>query len=89
MARRPPPSPQLAILTPEQMRQGIQRLERRIAEVEAFDPQSIQTHDDTSKAEAWPPAHSEIVRVGASLTYSEPRNKAVTGYPSQASAANS
>jgi predicted nucleotide-binding protein len=52
MARRPPPPPQLAMLTPEQMRQGIQRLERRIAEVEAFDPQSIQTHDHTSKAEA-------------------------------------
>jgi predicted nucleotide-binding protein len=40
------------MLTPERMREGIQRLERRIAEVEAFDPQSIQTHDDTSKAEA-------------------------------------
>jgi predicted nucleotide-binding protein len=52
MARRPPPPPQQAVLTPEQMRQGIQRLERRIAEVEAFDPQSIQTHDNTSKAEA-------------------------------------
>jgi predicted nucleotide-binding protein len=52
MARRPPPPPQQAVLTPEQMRQGIQRLKRRIADVEAFDPQSIQTHDDTSKAEA-------------------------------------
>jgi len=52
MARRPPPPPQQAVLTPEQMRQGIQRLKRRIAEVEAFDPQNIRTHDDTSKAEA-------------------------------------
>jgi hypothetical protein len=34
------------------MRQGIQRLERCIAEVEAFDPQTIQTQDDTSKAVA-------------------------------------
>jgi predicted nucleotide-binding protein len=52
MAPRPPAPPQQAMLTPEQMRQGIQRLERRIAEVEAFDPESIQTRDDTSKAEA-------------------------------------
>jgi predicted nucleotide-binding protein len=52
MARRPPPPPQKAMLTPERIRQGIQRLERRIAEVEAFDPQSIRTLDDTSKAEA-------------------------------------
>jgi hypothetical protein len=53
MARRPPAPPQQAMLTPEQMRQGIQRLERRIAEVEAFDPESIQTRDDTSKGEAF------------------------------------
>src|SRR5258708_8804861 len=48
----PPPPPQKAMLTPERIRQGIQRLERRIAEGEAFDPQSIRTLDDTSKAEA-------------------------------------
>ena len=52
MAGRQPPPPKQAMLTPEQMREGIRRLERRIAEVEAFDPQSIQTHDDTSKADA-------------------------------------
>jgi predicted nucleotide-binding protein len=34
------------------MRQGISRLERCIAEVEAFDPEKIQTRDDTSKAGA-------------------------------------
>jgi len=34
------------------MGQGIRRLEQCIAEVEAFDPQKIQTRDDTSKAHA-------------------------------------
>ena len=50
--RRTPPPPPRAELTPDRMRQGIQRLERCIAEVEAFDPQTIQTQDDTSKAVA-------------------------------------
>lgn len=54
MARRssPPLSPQQAQFTPEKVRQGIQRLERRIEEVEAFNPQKIQTQDDTSAADA-------------------------------------
>jgi hypothetical protein len=53
MARhqRPPPPPR-AELTPAGMGQGIRRLEQCIAEVEAFDPQKIQTRDDTSKAHA-------------------------------------
>jgi hypothetical protein len=34
------------------MRQGIQRLLRAIAQVEAFDPSTIQTRDDTAKADA-------------------------------------
>jgi predicted nucleotide-binding protein len=52
MAIRPPPSPPpRAELTPDRMRQGISRLERCIAMIEAFDPQTIQTPHDTSKAE--------------------------------------
>ena len=52
MAVRPPPSPPpRAELTPDRMRQGISRLERCIAMIEAFDPQTIQTPHDTSKAE--------------------------------------
>ena len=47
-----PPSPPRAELTPAGMGQGIRRLEQCIAEVEAFDPQKIQTRDDTSKAHA-------------------------------------
>jgi predicted nucleotide-binding protein len=33
------------------MRQGVSRLERCIAQVEAFDPKTIQTDEDTSKAD--------------------------------------
>jgi predicted nucleotide-binding protein len=52
MAVRPPPSPPpRAELTPDRMRQGISRLERCIAMIEAFDPQTIQTPHDTSKAD--------------------------------------
>src|SRR5262245_53949048 len=40
-----------ADLTPDRMRQGISRLGRCIAIIEAFDPQTIQTPHDTSKAE--------------------------------------
>ena len=40
-----------ADLTPDRIRQGISRLERCIAMIEAFDPQTIQTPHDTSKAE--------------------------------------
>jgi predicted nucleotide-binding protein len=54
MARRPPPPPPpRAELSPDRMRQGIHRLERCITEVEAFNPQMIQTYDDTSKADAF------------------------------------
>jgi len=51
-SHRPPPPAPRAELTPRQIEQGIRRLERCIAEVEAFDPQMIQTYDDTSKAKA-------------------------------------
>jgi predicted nucleotide-binding protein len=52
MAVRPPPSPPpRAELTPDRMRQGISRLERCIAMIEAFDPQTIQTPHDTLKAD--------------------------------------
>ncbi|MGH6835436.1 MAG: TIR domain-containing protein [Methylocella sp.] len=43
MARRPTPSqPQRPVLTVEQKRHGIARLEKRIKELEAFDPQILQ-----------------------------------------------
>lgn len=49
MARRPPssPSPQSANLTVEQMRRGIERINRRIAEVRAFDPSMMHQRFDT------------------------------------------
>jgi hypothetical protein len=37
-----PPQPQPANLTIEQMKVGITRLNRRIADLEAFDPNSVQ-----------------------------------------------
>src|SRR5262249_6755479 len=40
-----------ADLTPDRMRQGISRLGRCIAIIEAFDPKTIQTSHDTSKAD--------------------------------------
>jgi predicted nucleotide-binding protein len=40
--RTAPPEPQPANLNVEQMRIGITRLQRRIADLEAFDPQSVQ-----------------------------------------------
>ena len=52
MARRPPPQQMHAALTPDRMHQGKKRLEKCIAEVEAFDPRNIQTDNDTPKADA-------------------------------------
>ena len=52
MARRPPPPPPQANLTATQMRQGIQRLNRCIAAVEGFDPTSIRSDEDSSRADA-------------------------------------
>jgi hypothetical protein len=52
MARRPPPAPQHAELTPLRLNQGIQRLTRCVAQVEAFDPQAINSSEETSKADA-------------------------------------
>jgi len=40
--RTAPPQPQPANLTVEHMKLGVTRLSRRIADVEAFDPQSVQ-----------------------------------------------
>lgn len=49
--RTVPPQPQPANLTIEQMKVGIARLNRRIAELEAFDPSAIQQrHDSEAKA---------------------------------------
>jgi predicted nucleotide-binding protein len=44
MARRstPPPTPQRAELTPDQLQRGITRLRRVVKDVEAFDPQTMQ-----------------------------------------------
>jgi len=42
MARRPaPPQPQRPLLTAQQKRRGIDRLQKRIKELEAFDPQTV------------------------------------------------
>jgi hypothetical protein len=51
MPPRGPAPPLQSVLTPERMRQGIPRVQRRIAEVQAFDPASIRNEDDTSKAD--------------------------------------
>lgn len=46
MARRPPPSPPSApLLGLEEIKSAIQRLQRRIDELEAFDPEKVE-HDD-------------------------------------------
>ncbi len=44
MARRaaPPPRPERPSLTAEQKRRGIARLQKRIEELEAFDPRTVQ-----------------------------------------------
>lgn len=44
MARRPTPiiEPQRAVLSVEQMRRGINRLQKRVEEVRAFEPRSVQ-----------------------------------------------
>jgi predicted nucleotide-binding protein len=43
----PPPFPQPTVQTLDQMRRGIDRINKRIADLEAFDPQSVQKR--------WPP----------------------------------
>lgn len=54
MARRSSTSsqPRQAELTPEKIRQGIRRLERRIDEVTAFDSNTIKSDEDTTIADA-------------------------------------
>jgi predicted nucleotide-binding protein len=42
MARKPPTPPQPLTLSADQMRQGIDRLRKRISELEGFDPGSVQ-----------------------------------------------
>ncbi len=43
MARRPtPPKPEAPLLTPDQMRRRVERLQGCIRDLEAFDPQSVQ-----------------------------------------------
>ena len=44
MARRPTPPPQDQPLTPQQMRNGIERLRKRVEELKALNPQSIQDY---------------------------------------------
>jgi uncharacterized protein (TIGR02391 family) len=43
---QPAQQPQPANLTPEQMRAAIPKLQRRIADLDAFDPQSVQVRSD-------------------------------------------
>lgn len=46
MQRPPPPElPKQATRSPDQLRQGIERLQRQIGELEAFDPSSIAVRD--------------------------------------------
>jgi hypothetical protein len=52
MAFKPPPRPPKAELGPAQMRQGILRFKRCIAEVEKFSPNLLPTYEDTSRVEA-------------------------------------
>lgn len=48
MARRHTPPPQPSQLTAEQMRRGVQVLNRRVAELQAFDPLTASEHDISS-----------------------------------------
>ena len=51
MARRPPSRPERPIQTPEEKRQHIARLRRRIEELEAFDPTTVtKRHSDPKVA---------------------------------------
>jgi predicted nucleotide-binding protein len=52
MARNPPAPPQPRALTADQIRQGIERLRKRISELEAFDPTSVE--------DRWSPAAQAI-----------------------------
>jgi hypothetical protein len=45
MARRPSPPPEDSALSAAEMRNGIERLNRRIAELEALDPNAINYGD--------------------------------------------
>ncbi len=54
MARRSTPEPkQPARLTPEQMRAGIDRLEKRLEELKEFDPQSVTEQYNVPHVEKW------------------------------------
>ncbi|MBN9452941.1 MAG: nucleotide-binding protein [Bosea sp.] len=49
MARRPPPEPQRRKLSVDEMEQGIQRLSRRLSELEAFDVDKIQERNSPAQ----------------------------------------
>jgi predicted nucleotide-binding protein len=57
MARKPAPPPPTAPRTPLQIKQGIERIQRRIAELEAFQPESVK--------ERWAP---ETKAIGTSIS---------------------
>jgi len=82
MARRvAAPEPRPANLTPEQMRQGIERLLKRLAEVSAFDPSSVTEQHNIPHVEALAASVDEsLVRTfGAeSLDYNRYRDAALT-----------
>ena len=46
MARRPPTPPQEPVLSPVQMRTAIARFQRRLGELEAFEPKSVEARKD-------------------------------------------
>jgi predicted nucleotide-binding protein len=61
MARKPTPPPSPPTKTPQQLQQGIARLQKRIAELEAFQPESVK--------ERWAPEAKEVeVAIGDSLS---------------------
>jgi predicted nucleotide-binding protein len=76
---KPPPPPQTPTLTAEQMRQGIDRLRRRIAELEAFDPKSVK--------ERWAP-EAKAIEVSIDETLSHVFGHNTSRYRRYQSAAN-
>jgi hypothetical protein len=61
MARRPPDPPKDVQLTPQQIRTAISRFERRIKEVEAFEPERVTDRRD-------PQIEALEVAIGEALT---------------------
>ncbi len=50
--KKPPPTPQAARLSPEQMRSALPKLARRIGELKAFDVAQVNSQDDLNQLEA-------------------------------------